>query len=237
MEISIKSGVYKLIGNDIRIYIGSSVNLKRRKQKHFDNLKRRIHHNTILQAYYNEFGKDSLTFEVLEYVEDVSQLKDREQFWIDSFDFKDLFNIFPNAKSPLGIKYSEERKLEISRRSLGRSCSDETKLKIGIANKDRIFSTEHRDKLSKAHKGKSLSEEHKIKISNKKKGESKTNETKEKMSKARIGIVFSEEHKRNISDKNKGRKQDLVKCPHCPKIGGISAMKRLHFDKCKYLDK
>ena len=63
----------------------------------------------------------------------------------------------------------------------------------------------------------------------------RTDETKEKISKSKVGIVFSEEHKRNISNKNKGRKQDLVKCPHCPKIGGVSAMKRLHFDKCKYL--
>jgi hypothetical protein len=37
-------------------------------------------------------------------------------------------------------------------------------------------------------------------------------------------------------EKNKGKKigpQEIVKCPYCPIEGGISNMKRSHFEKCK----
>jgi hypothetical protein len=30
-----------------------------------------------------------------------------------------------------------------------------------------------------------------------------------------------------------GNPKPKVECPHCSKIGGISAMKRWHFDNCK----
>ena len=33
----------------------------------------------------------------------------------------------------------------------------------------------------------------------------------------------------------RGKKQPTVICPHCEKVGGFQAMKRWHFDKCKYI--
>jgi hypothetical protein len=33
---------------------------------------------------------------------------------------------------------------------------------------------------------------------------------------------------------NSGRVQEKIKCPHCEKEGGVSSMKRFHFDNCKY---
>jgi hypothetical protein len=37
----------------------------------------------------------------------------------------------------------------------------------------------------------------------------------------------------NLVSLTKGRKQPIVKCPHCDKRGGISLMKRYHFDNCR----
>jgi hypothetical protein len=56
---------------------------------------------------------------------------------------------------------------------------------------------------------------------------------------------FSEEHRRKMSEARKGKycgenhpmygkKQKRVICPHCDKEGGIGAMKRYHFDNCKF---
>jgi len=41
------------------------------------------------------------------------------------------------------------------------------------------------------------------------------------------------EHKHNMSLAKKGKSLQIIKCPHCDKIGGGGAMKQWHFDKCK----
>lgn len=46
-------------------------------------------------------------------------------------------------------------------------------------------------------------------------------------------IPRTEEVKNKISETKKGVKQQIVTCPHCKKEGGISNMKRHHFDNCK----
>jgi hypothetical protein len=103
---------------------------------------------------------------------------------------------------------------EISRQgALGRVCSDETRTKLSIVhagNKYRL-------------------------------GKKASDETKKKMSLARIGFVPSEETRKKISEANKnrichpmtGKHFPKIECPHCGKIGGLTAMPRWHFDNCK----
>jgi hypothetical protein len=86
-----------------------------------------------------------------------------------------------------------------------------------------------------------LNEETKKNISKKLKGRKLSNETCIKMSNSRIGNIpsnkglkMSDEQKEKISLANKGRKKPLAKCPYCNIIGGISVLKRFHFDNCKY---
>lgn len=43
----------------------------------------------------------------------------------------------------------------------------------------------------------------------------------------------SEEFKRKVSATMKGRPMSTITCPHCMKIGGVSQMKRWHFNNCK----
>ena len=47
-------------------------------------------------------------FTIVERVEEVEMLIEREQVWIDSYDFNDLYNICPIADSQLGREVSEE---------------------------------------------------------------------------------------------------------------------------------
>ena len=55
---------------------------------------------------------------------------------------------------------------------LGKKCahSEETKLKIGLANKGKVMSDEAKHKLSEAAKGRIFSDEHKAKLSKAKLG-------------------------------------------------------------------
>ena len=47
------------------------------------------------------------------------------------------------------------------------------------------------------------------------------------------GKTLSEETRRKLSETRKGISQPKITCPHCMKTGGISSMKRYHFDNCK----
>jgi len=52
------------------------------------------------------------------------------------------------------------------------------------------------------------------------------------MSATRSGILKSQEHKEAIAEAMALVPE--VSCPHCNKTGQNAAMKRHHFDRCKY---
>ncbi len=104
--------------------------------------------------------------------------------------------------------------------------------------KGRTHSNETKDKISKQKVGKKLSSEHKKKLSAKQIGRVQSPETRKKISDARklLSIKHSNDTKEKIRQSSLGIKQDISKCPHCNKEGGVRAMKRWHFDNCKMLE-
>ena len=80
-----KSGIYK-ITNKIngKIYIGSSVDLKRRINEHFWELKNNRHPNIHLQYAYNKYGRNNFEVEVIEYC-NKNIVREREQYYIDKY--------------------------------------------------------------------------------------------------------------------------------------------------------
>lgn len=107
-----------------KIYIGSAVNLNKRKYDHFYDLKKNLHRNKYLQSSYNKHGKDNFKFD---YIKNISILIEREQYYLDKYfdNCKKCYNIHPNAKSPLGIKRKK--------------TSKETRLKMAISNGAKPF--------------------------------------------------------------------------------------------------
>lgn len=78
-------GIYKIENIiDGKIYIGSSVNIINRKQKHFWLLKKGIHDNCHLQNSYNKFGKESFIFETLENCNN-EDLINKENYYIHKY--------------------------------------------------------------------------------------------------------------------------------------------------------
>jgi len=60
-------GIYKITNTKInKIYIGSSVNIKKRKEKHFWMLQKKIHDNKFLQSSYDRDGKENFIFDIIE---------------------------------------------------------------------------------------------------------------------------------------------------------------------------
>lgn len=102
-NLKLKSGVYKItniINN--KVYVGSSVNIIKRKSAHRCMLRDGTHSNEHLQSAYNKYGKDSFVFEVIEY-STKDNLINREQYWID--ELMACNRLFGYNKSPVAESY------------------------------------------------------------------------------------------------------------------------------------
>jgi group I intron endonuclease len=131
-----KSGVYKIhFSNDDRrrVYIGISNNLSRRKNDHLVNLINYTHKNKYLQSAFNKFGKDFYVFEILEScsVEDMVAKESEYIIKYNSFNNKFGYNLTSGGEH---FKLSDSTKKKLSIAKSGRKLSEETKIKLVIAN-------------------------------------------------------------------------------------------------------
>ncbi len=180
-------GIYRIRCSTDECYWGSSNNIERRFREHKSFLKRKKHVNLKLQELYNEKGIRSLSFEIIEECS-IFDLEKKERYYLDSD--KNKLNIWILPFSPKGCKrqkrniFTEETKKKISESlkkhhikygnsRLGKTHSEETKNKIGNANRGRKWSESSKLRI-KGRKssmlGKKLSEEAKKKISESKIG-------------------------------------------------------------------
>lgn len=152
------SGIYQIrcLENG-RVYIGSSINLKRRRNSHFSQLRRNVHYCFHLQRAFNKYGEESFVFEIVEECQ-VKLLIEKEQFWIDKIPQRMRFNTRKIAESNFGSKMSKEICEKRSARLLGHRLSEETKKKISQSHLGKSISQETKNKLSKALKGKFVNE-------------------------------------------------------------------------------
>jgi group I intron endonuclease len=154
-----QAGIYKIINlKNNKFYVGSSVNLNKRKNEHFLSLSRNAHTNKHLQNSWNNQTKKDFIFEVIE-ICGKQDLLAKEQFYIDNL--KPEYNILQVAGNTLGFKHSEETKNILSIKHKGKILSKETKEKMsnsrkGIMNPNynKIMTEETKQKISKATKGK-----------------------------------------------------------------------------------
>lgn len=118
-----KAYIYMLKNNkNNKCYIGQSTNNKR-KWTHFNHLKHNKHHNYKLQDDYNEYGENVFSFEVLEELNDILKISDRENYWIEKYNsIKNGYNI---AKGGSGIVTLNARK-NMSKSQKGKSSSKRT---------------------------------------------------------------------------------------------------------------
>lgn len=118
-----------------------------------------------MQRCFDKYGEESFEIELFETC-DISQLDEREQYWIDAhFGDKLCLNMNQTASKPPNAK--------------GRVTSDETKLKISKANKGRKHTNASKSLMSEAAVG------HKRWL-----GKHHTQESKEKISKANESTII-----------------------------------------------
>ena len=158
------SGIYaitrKTVGKPNKIYIGSSKNIGVRWRTHKSDLNKNIHKNRHLQNNWNKYGEDSFNFEVLEIVNDLSELISRENQWIFVLDTSNRnkgFNVF-SVNYNLQNIHSKETKLLMSinhydcrgknNSFYGKTHTNEARRKISKANFGRVHSCTTRLRMS-----------------------------------------------------------------------------------------
>lgn len=122
-----QSGIYKFenISNG-KVYVGSASYLGSRRRSHLRALRSGTHYNTKLQRAWNKHGPDCFVYSVIEFVEDKSTLRSREQYWMDLLNaVAGGYNILPFAGSMFSFKMSAEAKAKISAKNKGKKRTPE----------------------------------------------------------------------------------------------------------------
>lgn len=111
------AGIYAITNlSNQKKYVGSAVNLNRRKYEHFWSLKKNEHFNPHLQRAFLKYGESCFKFEILEVCESRAGLTDKESEWIrrlESNNPEKGYNSEGCLATWLGRKHSEETKQKI----------------------------------------------------------------------------------------------------------------------------
>lgn len=121
------SGIYSIVTPGGKLYIGSSINIKRRLEWHRHTLRRGTHHARGLQSAANKYGVEALQFNVILCIPnaDKETLLDYEQRLIDE-NIPMLLNGRLCASSPLGRVWTPEQRARMSESLKGIKWSPET---------------------------------------------------------------------------------------------------------------
>ena len=106
MATRVDSGVYIIINmEDGKVYIGSTNSFERRWDEHRKSLRQGSHSNPHLQSSWNKYSENAFEFGVLEYLKDLGELVQAEQFWMDIYreEGKELYNCGLAANCPAPI--------------------------------------------------------------------------------------------------------------------------------------
>ena len=136
-------GIYKIINVvNNKFYIGSAVSLRKRKARHFSELRTHKHNNQHLQRAWDKYGEQSFVFAVVELVEDRTQLLAAENRWLKEHVGQPYcYNLGRDATAPMlgmagalsptwGYVHTPEAREAIGHGSRGRLHQPESKQKI-----------------------------------------------------------------------------------------------------------
>jgi len=138
-----KSGIYKIINVvNNKFYVGSAVDLRRRKTRHFSELRLGKHNNAHLQSAWNKYGEKAFTFVIVEEHPVGANILAAENVWLKKHVGKDYcYNLGVDAVAPMlgkggelsptwGYEHTPEAKLKIGKHSRGRRHRKESKERI-----------------------------------------------------------------------------------------------------------
>mgnify|MGYP003606973583 CR=1 FL=1 len=153
-------GIYKITSPSGKVYIGQSVDIKRRftSYKTLNKSKRQV-------KLYNSFVKHGVNNHLFEVIEEcvIEYLNERERYWQEYYNVLELdkgLNLCLTSTKDKKHLHSEETKNKISQSNKGEKCfwygktfTEETKLKMRESRKKYKHTQETLDKMSSSQKG------------------------------------------------------------------------------------
>ncbi|WP_043062376.1 NUMOD3 domain-containing DNA-binding protein [Brucella anthropi] len=211
IDIPASSGIYEIVNlvTGDR-YVGSSINLKRRRHQHFRDLRNAKHTNSYLQRAFDKYGELNFSFRVLEMCM-TDELLACEQVHVDQ---KAEYNLCKECVgSQLGMKHSASTRLKLSLSHMGKSNgphSETTKIKIGNSNRGKQrepISDATRQKLRKANSNRTMSKDAKAKISKSLMGHDVPSSVRQKISASLTGRTLPRDFVEKVAASNRGKKR------------------------------
>lgn len=171
-----QAGVYAITHTSTgKCYVGSTVNLNKRRNEHFGSLRRGDHHSLKLQRAWNNYGETAFKFEVLVRCVITRRLI-HEQLALDTL--RPAYNIATVAGAAMqGRAHSAATREKIRRsamgntRALGIVRSASTRALMSGAQRGNIktrghkLTPEHREKIGAAQRGRKLSTKRRARLS------------------------------------------------------------------------
>jgi len=171
---------------------------------------------SYLKRAIKKYGKQNFKKEILEVCSSHEELIQREEYWLNYYDAGDnkmFYNAHNHSYGAPKLSHEIIEKIRIANSGekhsqYGKPKSEETKQKIGNANRGRIPSEETRKKISEAGKKRIQSEETRKKLSEIRKsfggktgmyGRKHSEETKQKMREARLARLKLEKKYKDIT--------------------------------------
>lgn len=201
------AGIYRIVNKvNGKSYVGSSAWVRKRCRSHARKLIKGEHDNIIMQQAFDKYGADAFEVVVLELVDDLGLLVEREQHWIDLLDtVASGYNIRPFAESNRGHKMSEEVRRKMSESRKGRARPPEATEKARQQLLGRPHSEERKRNISAAKKGKKLSPEHVEKMRQSLIGRKGTERQRHSTIERNKSRVWTEESRQRMSEQKKGK--------------------------------
>jgi len=149
-----KTGIYRIAFlNSKKTYIGSSVNIGKRRREHLSGLRNNRHYNKHLQNAYNLYGEDNMTFEVIVLCEQEHLLVFEEQKIKEYDSYFKGYNLVENpTKTNFGLKHTEtsREKMSLSAKARGRCCGKLSKKQV-LEIRQKFFDGERITNLAKEY--------------------------------------------------------------------------------------
>lgn len=153
-------GVY-IIRNKInsKIYVGMAIDSNRRLKYHKYSLLGNYHKNHYLQNAWNKYGEESFEFDILEECSE-ELLPAMEHYWatlLNSHNRDFGYNIEPTNPTSIGRVMSEESRIKIGLSQKDKKLSSDQIARISLLATERMKNPQNRDRIRRIISGKKKS--------------------------------------------------------------------------------
>lgn len=112
-EENYKHYIYKITNlTNNKVYIGQTVNPKKRFKNHILSLKKNEHHSEHFQNAFNKYGSDYFVFEVVDFADSLDDINEKEKLYIYLYNSADRdfgYNIEEGGKNSIPTENTRKK--------------------------------------------------------------------------------------------------------------------------------